>query len=109
MTEALEQEVKVDVPREAAACLFNGPYVLTKSANDENHIRCSPTGYTCDAVCHEQKVPQCLHAARKLGRDKLHKCVCLALRKWFWEAACLCLAAAPWDATLTARLEIAAS
>ncbi|DBA99635.1 TPA: hypothetical protein ACH3X3_012199 [Trebouxia sp. C0006] len=40
MTEVLEQEVKVDIPREAAARLFNGPCVLTKNVNDENHIRC---------------------------------------------------------------------
>ena len=45
----------MDMPREAAARLFNGPCVLTKNVNDENHIRCSPTGYTCVAVCHEQK------------------------------------------------------
>ena len=56
MTEALEKEVEVGIPRKAAARWFNGPYVLTKSANHKTHIRCSPTGHECNAICHEQKV-----------------------------------------------------
>jgi len=77
MTEALEKEVQVDIPRKTAARLFNGPYVLTKTVNDENHIRCSSTGYECSAVCHEQKAAQCLHAACELGRVKNAQEVCV--------------------------------